>query len=258
MKKILFLLSVIVFGEFFCLNANAESLQLESIKGMNKDVSLSDSEFEIKSGHFKTPMHIVFIGNSIAYHGASPKIGWPTGQGMAASNAENDYAHVLSKKLSVKFNCNVIANVFNFWEFETNYDTFNFERLDKVRKIKADYYVFQLSENVRALKMGSVSFEDQYLKFVKLSTLNGSKNRTIILTTPFFPLEQKSAIILKVAKGVNGYVADVSKLALDEKNYGRNDKKWDNLGIGGHPGDLGMKNIAQVIFNVIENNSHSK
>lgn len=246
------------FSDVFSSSFNVESLQLETIKGMNKGVSMTDSEFEVKSRHFESPMHIVFIGNSIAYHGPLSEIGWYTGHGMAASKAENDYAHVLSKKLSVKFNRNVIANVFNFSEFEANYDTFNFERLDKVRKIKADYYVFQLSENVSALKMGSVNFEDQYLKFVKLSTMNGSKNRTIILTTPFFPLEQKSAVIFKVAKGVNGYVADVSKLAVDEKNYSRYDKKWDNSGIGEHPGDMGMKNIAQVIFNVIENNSHSK
>ena len=43
---------------------------------------------------------LLVIGNSLACHGASPSLGWEANHGMAASAVENDYAHLLLKKLN--------------------------------------------------------------------------------------------------------------------------------------------------------------
>jgi hypothetical protein len=59
-----------------------------------------------------------------------------------------------------------------------------------------------------------------------------------------------------VVLNTESYLADLSHLPLldkknyakDETNYPGNRSEWKNEGIGIHPGDYGMKNIAQQLF----------
>ena len=77
-----------------------------------------------------------------------------------------------------------------------------------------------------------------------------------ICTTPFFPSLPKNEIVEKVALSTNSYLVDLSHLPLlntenyakVEKNYLGDKSVWKVGGIGIHPGDIGMKNIAEQIF----------
>ena len=42
---------------------------------------------------------VLFVGNSITKHAPAPTIGWYGDWGMAASKKENDYVHLIMKKL---------------------------------------------------------------------------------------------------------------------------------------------------------------
>ena len=37
---------------------------------------------------------VIFIGNSITFHGPAPEIGWMHSHGIASSQKNNDYVHV--------------------------------------------------------------------------------------------------------------------------------------------------------------------
>ena len=69
-------------------------------------------------------------------------------------------------------------------------------------------------------------------------------------------------MIEQVALETKSYVADLSHLPLlesqnyakDEANYAGDKSVWKVSGIGIHPGDYGMKNIAQQLFIIINAN----
>ena len=69
----------------------------------------------------------------------------------------------------------------------------------------------------------------------------------------FIPMNE---IIKKVALSTNSHIVDFSHLTLlDSENYARDEREypgnkavWKASGIGMHPGDKGMKNIAQELF----------
>ena len=44
-------------------------------------------------------IRIMFAGNSITRHGVKEDIGWLNDFGMAASSIDNDYVHILAKRV---------------------------------------------------------------------------------------------------------------------------------------------------------------
>ena len=210
-------------------------------------------------------LKVLIIGNSITFHGKAKNIGWNFNRGMAASNLENDYVHKLFSKIETKSpNTNLKFRISNLATFEREPSTFNsktINAMDSLIGFNADVIVFQLGENVglddtRKLKL----FEEKYVELVKYFKKN---NAVTILTTSFFPSAMKNKISANVAISTRSHLADLSHLPLsdnqnyakDENNYNGDRSVWKVDGIGIHPGDVGMENIANQIF--IEINASS-
>ena len=49
-----------------------------------------------------------------------------------------------------------------------------------------------------------------------------------------------------------GTFVDISKLSKDSANFARSERKFQNDGVAGHPGDKGMAAIASAIWLAIE------
>jgi hypothetical protein len=119
--------------------------------------------------------------------------------------------------------------------------------------IKSAVIVFQLSENVPS-NIDMKFFEEKYTELI--NRFKQDSKASSLCTTPFFPSAERSAVIRKVAQHTNSFLVDLSSVVLqDEQNYAKNEinypldrSKWKIEGIGNHPGDLGMENIAQLIF----------
>ena len=47
-------------------------------------------------------LRVLFLGNSITLHAALPEIGWTNVWGMAASAAEKDYVHLVTRGIEMK------------------------------------------------------------------------------------------------------------------------------------------------------------
>ena len=62
---------------------------------------LTSSKFITFDNREGKGIKVMFVGNSITLHGVLPSIGWNNEWGMAASAKENDYVHIIEKK--VKF-----------------------------------------------------------------------------------------------------------------------------------------------------------
>jgi hypothetical protein len=199
---------------------------------------------------------ILVIGNSLSMHGIAKDIGWNHFSGMAATSIEKDYVHLLFKDIERKLPKNKIyLRISNFATFERNPNDFQLKNIDSLINYQPDLIIFQLGENVRNQNQKDEAlFEEKYIELINSFKHNG--NPLTICTTPFFPSLPKNEIVKKVALSTNSYLVDLSHLPLlntenyakDEKNYSGDKSVWKVGGIGIHPGDIGMENIAEQIF----------
>lgn len=216
---------------------------------MNHDV------FEPVFGRYDFPgaqrvIKVGFLGNSLTFHGAAEKIGWNHESGMAASSLENDYVHKTVRKLAEAKGVSVEYALINVADFERGFETFDFSRLSKIRDFPADFLVFQLGENVISSEL-----KEKYDVFVeKYSDLVRSfENPQKIVCIPFWHDNDKVSAITQVSIRADAFLVDLSHLGggLDSRNYASSEVKYKHRGVGLHPGDFGMENIADNIFSVL-------
>ena len=191
---------------------------------------------------------VLFVGNSITRHGVKHDIGWHNDWGMAASDIEKDYVHIVASEVSQK-DSQAAFCVCQAAEWECNwYDgEKTFELFKAARDFKADIIVMRLVENCPRDNYNSELFIEKYGKLV--SYLNGSGKAKIIITTGFWK---------HIADGAIREYAHKNKYPLVELNdLGEDDKMkaiglFEHEGVANHPGDLGMERIAERIFNVLK------
>lgn len=191
---------------------------------------------------------IMFVGNSITLHGILPSIGWYNEWGMAASSKETDYVHILVDKTNeVEPDSQFCICQVSAWECDYIRGEEKFESYKNAREFEADIIVTRFIENCKYDTFDPIVFKkelDSLLKF-----LNKSGNAKIIMTTAFWKHPGDNALI-EYAKENDLPCIELGDLGeLDEmKALGL----FEHDGVANHPGDLGMKYIAERIFEEIK------
>ena len=191
---------------------------------------------------------IMFVGNSITRHGPKPDIGWENDWGMAASSKENDYVHrtiasVLNTTPDASF-CICQAAV---WEQNYKNGEEKFHLYAPASDFEADIIVFRLIENCPRSDFDEQIFYNEYSKLI--SFFNKHMKAKIIITSGFWK-HPGDAMLQKFAEDNNFdfiYLGD-----LGEQQIMRADGLFSHTGVAAHPGDLGMENISNRIYDKIE------
>jgi len=191
---------------------------------------------------------VLFLGNSITRHGPAPKIGWNDDWGMAASALEKDYVHLVAagltgltgKKPEIKFS--------NIADFERGLATYDLDaKLKAEVEFKPTLVIVAIGENVAALQT-----DDQKAQF-KSSLGNllrkfKSSGATLLVRSCFWGDPAKDGILREACTSAGGIFVDIGALGKDESNYARAERKFEHAGVAAHPGDKGMKAIADAIL----------
>lgn len=186
--------------------------------------------------------NVLFIGNSITRVFPTPDIGWYGDWGMAASSEEKDYVHVLVKKILI-YNPDAVFKVKITADFERNFWEYDIQDLKEIRDFRPDMIIMRIGENVNDEAAGTRDFGNYYSQLIDY--MNPSRSAVVICTNCFWDNSNVSPQIENVSKE-NGYLfVDISELHKDEKNMAK-DKLW-HKGVGAHPSDTGMENIANLI-----------
>ena len=199
---------------------------------------------------------ILFLGNSITLHGPKESIGWTGNWGMAASALEKDYAHLVLQALSEPAEDDTSAPksmVRNIADFERQYAGFPIEEnLGECIDFKPDLLILAIGENVPQLT--SQESETQFYSAVDtlLKAFQKDGNPTIVVRSGFWPSSNKDACLKRAAADVGATFVDISELAEDEGNYARSERQIAHAGVAGHPGDKGMRAIANAIVGAIK------
>lgn len=223
---------------------------------------------EIGNNRRGEEFHILVVGNSLSFHPKAEKIGWLCENGMAASASDRDYVHQLLKMTdSIMPDKQITVRITFGAGFERNFTTFDPAQYEHLLAWRPDVVLFQLGENVSFDETNTpVLFEQKYKELVRYFKKNG--NPVTICTTTFWMESVRHEVIKQVALSTRSFLAELShlvtldkeNLAKEEKNYRGDKSTWNVDGIGMHPGDKGMGNIAQQIFMVINafyENNHS-
>jgi hypothetical protein len=186
------------------------------------------------------------LGNSISLHGIRNGL-WEYESGMAASDLEHDYVHVLLNKISEEKHCGIEYVVINISEFEREFDQFNYSRLKIVRDFDPEIVIFQIGENVltETLIKKSEIFVKNYMELI-----NYCNGKNTIVCLPFWPVREKLNLITEVALNAGAYLVDLSHLGsgIEPLNLAKSENKYNHAGVAAHPGDYGMENIAKILY----------
>jgi alpha-galactosidase len=168
---------------------------------------------------------------------------------MAASVAEKDYVHLVIDGVAQRNGQKPESKVVNLAEFERGFETFDFAaKLKAEVDFHADTIVIALGENVPALTTDEdrTKFQERTTKL--LHHLKAAGPATIYVRSCFWPDEPKDAALKAACEAVGGVFVDIGALAKDEANFARSERKIDHVGVAGHPGDKGMKAIAEALL----------
>lgn len=195
-------------------------------------------------------LRVMFVGNSITLHGINHDIGWHNVWGMAASAEEKDYVHVMMDAIrSAHSNAAFCICQGSQWEVNYRNGTEVFPRYEIAREFDADIIILRLVENTKVTAEDRELFIDQYGKMVDF--LNRSGRAKIVITSGFW-YHPADAFIEEFAKSRD--LPFVKLGDLGEQDCMRATGLFEHSGVAAHPGDLGMKNIADRILDCMRQN----
>jgi hypothetical protein len=199
----------------------------------------------INKNKFERNIKIAILGNSISLHGIAEGV-WDHESGMAASDLEHDYVHVLLNGISEEKQCGIEYIVINIADFERDFEQFNQNRMEKIKEFEPEIIIFQIGENIltETLETRGEIFVKEYLKIIEYCNAQET-----IICLPFWPVKEKLELITEVALKSGSYLVDLSHLGsgIDPLNLAKSESKYKNAGVAAHPGDYGMKNIAKIL-----------
>lgn len=196
---------------------------------------------------------VLFLGNSITKHGPKADLDWHGNWGMAATAEAKDYVHLITEGLTQKQGKAPEILINNIADFERTHATYDVEaKLAASAEFQAGLIILAIGENVPALKTeeAKAAFKTALSKL--LAKLKGSQKPTIIVRSCFWANATKDAILKQCCDEAGGVFVDISALSKDESNYARSERPYKHSGVAYHPGDKGMKAIADAILQAVK------
>lgn len=193
-------------------------------------------------------LRILFIGNSITRHAPLHQRGWYGNWGMAASKIENDYVHQLVALINKNSECNLKFHIVHVSRWESNFNLSK-ESYQNEKNFFPHIIVVRLGENINEEYAKNNDFTNSLVELVEFFKIDNSK---VIITNTFWQKKYIDSQIIKLANKMNWLFVDISDLYNDKTKYTAQ-SEYNDWGVGIHPNDLAMKEIARRIYNVFDN-----
>jgi hypothetical protein len=196
---------------------------------------------------------VLFLGNSITRHGPAPKIGWTDDWGMAASAQDKDYVHLVAAGLAELAGKKPAVMMANIADFERTLGAYDVEaKLKAELAFKPTLAVVAIGENVAALQTEEAKARFRASIDRLLASLKNAGGPSLIVRSCFWADPAKDGILRDACAAAGGTFVDIGALGKDESNYARSELKFEHAGVAAHPGDKGMKAIADAILAAVK------
>ena len=193
----------------------------------------------------KSKLKILFVGNSIAKHAPKPSIGWDRDCGMAASSVECDFVHLVVKMIMDKYDSNVSYGIAQVAQYERTFAEKEPEcDYSEARDFGANIIIMFFGANVpkeydtdeNPKKTFGKAYEDMR------NYLAAEKKAAVFHSQGFYVREKLDGEKLEVARKHGDVYINIDDIRSLPESHG----------IFNHPGDEGMKMLAERFFSVIE------
>lgn len=188
--------------------------------------------------------NVLILGNSITQHPQDLSIGWAGDWGMAASAADKDYVHLLTKRFQTA-NQQSNVKIGTIAGFEYDSSNFNFDtNLKTFRDTKPDLLILRIGENVQP-NTDTIAFDKNYQALISYMRVN-NPNLHILAVGSFWPgRDYVNHIMAKYTPYVS-----LEPLGISYANYAI-DLTGVSDGVKQHPNDKGMQGIADIIWSKV-------
>ena len=196
---------------------------------------------------------VLFLGNSITLHGPAPHIGWTGNWGMAATSEAKDYVHVLIDRITEAAGGSPQVKVKNIADFERRLTDYNIqEELKPELAFNADLIIVALGENASAPTTDEA--ENQFASAFEnlFAELKKHGKRTLLVRSQFWQGATKDRLMKQACEKAGAVFIDISLLGSEATNFARAERTIEHAGVAGHPGDKGMLELANALWNAIQ------
>ncbi len=195
---------------------------------------------------------ILFVGNSITRHGPNPSIGWTNDWGMAASAEAKDYVHVVQSTVAELTGSVPDIMIQPGAPFERGYTNYNVEaEFADAFAFAPDLFVLAIGENVPAFtsEEQKTQFKDGVARII--NGVRAQSRPIVVVRSCFWANATKDLALRQVSQQAGALFVNIGALGADESNYARSERYYENAGVGAHPGDKGMSEIANAIVQAV-------
>ena len=204
---------------------------------------LKETEFVTFENAENTGLRVLFLGNSITRHAPKADIGWHFDHGMAASEKEKDYVHLLMVRIKKQDpNAAFCLCQGAAWERCYQNGSKTYDLFSSARDFGADIIVMRLTENCPYQAFDGDIFARELSAFLTYLDPTGKAKR--LYTTSFWRHPADTAT-RALAKKEHAPLIELSDLG--EKPEMKALGLFEHNGVANHPGDLGMEHIAARI-----------
>lgn len=239
-----------------------EERQTATINDLKGQVALISAKLDADTEDAKAFTNVVSdetfdylaIGNSITKHGLADY--WWGDWGMAASDADHDYYHIICDELEDKNTVNSAVVSGYTWEVQSHDRDEALETIDPYLTSGLDLVTVQLSENASDLS----TFEADFSSLLRHIREKCGDETQIIVIDDFWS-DERSGIKKAVAEELGVDFVDLSdirgkdeyKAGMGTKVSGEDGEEHiiEHSGVANHPGDEGMRIIAERIIQYV-------
>ena len=192
---------------------------------------------------------VVILGNSIVAHPPDHSIGWSGDWGMAASARDSDFVHRLEHRIH-KINPETTLQYGSVSSFEREYWHYDLDQIANYRD--ADVLVIKISENISTDSLAERQFSLHYENLVRY--LAGNGHTAVIICEGFWPSPVNDTIRHFALSKEYDFVPLQDLYTSDPANTAKG--LFTHAGVASHPSDMGMKRIADRIWEKLEVKIH--
>ena len=192
-------------------------------------------------------VRVAFLGNSITLHAKAPQIGWTNEWGMAASAAERDYVHLVTKGIEQETGRKADVLVRNIADFERGFREYDITNgLGDVVGFAPDYLIVAIGENVPdlAAEADRLAYRKAVENLLGLF-MRGQTRPNVVVRGVFWKNDAKDE---QMAHAASDFGVPFVRTDVAGEPGMMATGLFAHAGVAAHPGDKGMAETARRIL----------